>query len=418
MLENRRPISTTLVLVCFYMFLVIERPWESVRYLQGIPLERFYALALIIVVFLRGRLKIVPSNTNKWVYGLLALHFLLAPFAFNSGFAVDQGIEYAKMVVLYALMLAVVEDEENLKFIIMAYAFSTMFYVMHSCLEYYNGRHLFRMGISRMMGADSTFNDPNSFGATVILSLPFIYALLRTEMKKSMRIIYYLYFVVAVICVVLTGSRTSFAALLVLCILWVIGQHGKRKIIISLTVLLAMAIVWNAMPLEKQVRFRSLWDEDAGPESARQSAEGRMAGWKASWRMFKEHPLTGVGAGGENYIGYRLTHNVDDGHPTANQSHVLYGEVLAELGGAGAFFFLGLIVSIFRSCYRVRAKCKRKGEENSFKANLAAAIMATLFLLLTFGIGGHNFYRPLWLWLAAWSGALSMLTSERTNEQG
>lgn len=418
MLENRRPISTALVLVCFYMFLVIERPWESVRYLQGIPLERFYALALIIVVFLRGRLKIVPSNTNKWVYGLLALHFLLAPFAFNSGFAVDQGIEYAKMVVLYALMLAVVEDEDCLRFLIMAYVFSTMFYVLHSFLEYYNGRHVFRMGISRMMGADKTFSDPNSLGATVVLTLPFVYALLRTELNKYLSLAYYLFFIVAVTCVVLTGSRTSFAALLVLCFLWVLGQQGKRRIIIFFTALLSIAVVWNAMPLDKQVRFRSLWDEDAGPESARQSAEGRMAGWKASWRMFNQQPLTGVGAGGENYIGYRLTHDVDDGYPSAHQSHVLYGEVLAEFGIVGAFVFLGLVTSIFSNCYRVRLRLRNKSEVKPFKANLAAAIMVSLLLLLTLGIGGHNFYRPLWLWLAAWSGALSMLTSERANEQG
>ena len=30
------------------------------------------------------------------------------------GYAVDQGIEYAKMVVLYLLMLSVVEDEDTL----------------------------------------------------------------------------------------------------------------------------------------------------------------------------------------------------------------------------------------------------------------------------------------------------------------
>ena len=32
------------------------------------------------------------------------------------------------------------------------------------------------------------------------------------------------------------------------------------------------------------------------------------------------------------------------------------------------------------------------------------------------GIGGHNFYRPLWLWLAAWSGSLVAIVNIHTSE--
>lgn len=401
--SRSQTVSAVLGMVCIYIFLVIERPWESIRYLEGLQIERAYAILLIIVAFLQHKFKISPSPTNKWVYGLLGLHFILAPFAFNPGFAVEQGIEYAKMVVLYLLMLSVADDEESLKILVKAYVFSTMFYVLHSYWEYTNGRHTWRMGISRMLGVDSTYNDPNSFGATIVLSLPFVYALLRTELNKHLRWAYYLYFALAVTCVVLTGSRTSFAALLVLCLIWVLIQKGKRKLLILLAALVSMAVVWSVMPAEKQERFRTLWDEEAGPDNARESAEGRMAGWKASWRMFKQQPLTGVGAGGKNYIGYRLNNQVDDGPPSGNESHVLYGEVLAEFGLFGAALFLGLIFSIWRCCHLARSNLKAV-DGDPFLANLAGAILVALVLLLVFGIGGHNFYRPLWLWLAAWAG--------------
>lgn len=406
--EDKKPLSVVLIMVCIYIFLVIERPWESIRYLEGLQIERVYAILLIIIALLQHKFKIITSPTNKWVYGLLALHFLLAPFAFNPDFAVEQGIEYAKMVVLYLLMLSVAEDEDALKLLIKAYVFSTMLYALHSIWEYSNGRHVWRMGIARMVGVDSTFNDPNAFGATIVLSLPFVYALLRSELNKHLRRAYYLYFALAVACVVLTGSRTSFAAMLVLCLIWVLIQQGKRKVLILLAALVSMAVVWNVMPEEKQERFRTLWDDEAGPANARESAEGRMAGWKASWRMFKQQPLTGVGAGGKNYIGYRLNNQVDDGLPSANQSHVLYGEVLAEFGLFGAGLFLGLIVSIWRCCRWARSHLPKNTDDDPFPANLAGAILTALVLLLVFGVGGHNFYRPLWLWLAAWSGALYM----------
>ncbi len=406
-----------LIMVCFYIFLVIERPWESIRYLQGYQIERLYAILLISISLLNEKFKITSSPTNKWVYGLLAIHFILAPFAFNSDYAVEQGIEYTKMVVLYLLMLSVADDEECLKILVKVYVFSTMIYALHSFWEYTNGRHVYRMGIARMVGVDSTFNDPNAFGATIILSLPLVYALLPTELNRYLRRIYYLYFVLVLICVVLTGSRTSFAALLVLCAVWVLSQKGVRKLIMLAAALIVMVVVWNVMPVEKKVRFSTLWDDEAGPANARQSADGRMAGWKASWRMFKQNPLTGVGAGGNNYIGYRIDNQVDDGPRSPNQAHILYGEVLAEFGLAGTILFVGLIFSIWRCCKLARSNLRANSEEGSFCYRLAGAILTALLLLLIFGLGGHNFYRPLWLWLAAWSGALYMFSKRKVDNR-
>lgn len=411
-----KPLSTVLIMVCIYMFLVIERPWESIRYLEGWPIERVFAIVMIIIAFLNQKLKIVSSPTNKWVYGLLLLHFILSPFAFNTGFALDQGVEYAKMVVLYLMMLSVADDEDSLKILIKAYVFSTMLYAVHSLWEYSNGRHVWRMGISRMIGVDATFSDPNSFGASIVLSLPFAYALLRTELSTKVRKLYYAYFFLAVTCVVLTGSRTSFVALISLVLLFVAVQKGKRLFVIAAVTLTLTGIVWSVMPAEKQERIRTLWDSEAGPANAQASADGRMIGWKASWRMFKQTPFTGVGAGGNNYVGYRMNNQVDDGERSAHQSHILYGEVLAEFGIFGAFAFAGLIASIFRINNFLR-RTVQNNQVLTFSDILPNAILAGLLLLLVFGIGGHNFYRPLWLWLAAWSGVLLNLYYQRSVRQ-
>lgn len=403
---------TVLIMVCIYIFMVIERPWESIRCLEGMPIERVYAILLIVVAFMQHKFRIVTSPTNKWVYGLLAIHFVLAPFAYSPEYAVEQGVEYAKMVVMYLLILSVADDEKSLKILAKAYVFSTMLYALHSLWEYSNGRHVWRMGIVRMVGVDSTLSDPNSFGATIVLSLPIVYALFRSEVNKSLQKMYSTYAIVAIVCVVLSGSRTAFSAILVLSIIWILTQQGKRKLLMLTTVIAAMAVVWTVMPEEKQNRFRTLWDEEAGPANAKESAEGRMMGWKASWKMFKQNPLAGVGAGGKNFIGYRMLHHSEDGAQASNQAHVLYGEVLAELGIMGAFLLLGLITSIVRCCKWVRASLRLTDSGRSFVYDLAGAIVITLILLLIFGVGGHNFYRPLWLWLAAWAGSLFFITSK------
>jgi hypothetical protein len=409
----KKPLSVVLVMVCIYLFLIIERPWESIHSLEGIPVELPFAIFMIAVAFMSGKFKIVSSPTNKWVYGLLAIHFILAPFAFNVDNAVDQGVEYSKMIVLYMLMLSVADDEDSLKKLIKVYVFSMLFYMLHSLWEYHCGRHVWRMGISRMVGVDQRWNDPNAFGASIVLSLPFVYALLRTEIKGLYRKAYYLYFCLAVVCVVLTGSRSAFIAFMCLLFLWVFAQQGGRRVKMLVAVLLSVCVLWNSMPLEKQERIRTLWDEEAGPENAHASAEGRLIGWKVSWRMFKREPFTGVGAGGKNFAGYRMANQIDDkGEESATQSHVLYGQVLAEQGIFGALLFLGLVVSIARSAFVSRRRMAQNAEKIHFIYLLGGAILISLLLILVLGFGGHNFYRPLWLWLAAWSGSLLTITNQ------
>lgn len=414
---NGNRYSFIAVLVCIYIFLVIERPWESIRYLHEIPIERTFAVFLILSSILSGKFAVERSLTNFWVYGLLLLHFLLTPFSYSFEYSLETGIEYAKMVVLYLLMLSVARDEDSLRLLVKAFVFTMFIYMSHSLLEYFNGRHVYRMGISRMVGVDETFSDPNTFGASVVLCLPFVYALLRSETKPILRKIYLCHFALAVVCVILTGSRSASIALVFLALAWALTQKGMKKFRILILVLIALGAVWTVMPAEKRERIQTLWDEDVGPKGAHQSAEGRLYGWKVSWEMFKQQPFTGVGPGGKNYMGYRIAHDVDSlfgNLPSPTQSHHLYGEVLAEFGIVGAFLFVGLVVSIWHQARRAqKLSVVYREKEYPFLCYLGAAILIALLLLLLLGFGGHNFYRPLWLWLAAWSGSLVHLSEAR-----
>jgi O-antigen ligase len=411
----QQSVPVIILMVCGYIFLFIERPWESVAHLQGIQIERWYAVLMLVIGFLSNKIVIAKSPTNKWVYTLLLLHFVLAPFAFSTQFAVDTGIEYGKMVVLYLLMLAVVDSELTLKMLLKAYLVSTYLYALHSLLEYSNGRHEYRMGISRMVGVDQTYADPNAFGATLVLSLPIAYVMARYEGKLWLRRAYYSYFALVALCVILTGSRSSFIAIVLLFLLWGFFRQGKQKLIFIPVMLLSMLVIWNVMPEEKQTRIRSLWDEDAGPSNAHQSSKGRMEGWRVSLKMFEQRPWTGVGAGGDNFVGYRMTHQVDEvaGTETSpTQAHVLFGQVLAEFGVPGALVFAGMVLSIGACCLRARRNLAACGAGGGFLGNLGGAMVTCLLLLLLLGFAGHNFYRPLWLWLAAWSGSLLMLSGQ------
>ena len=406
--HSSRSLTVPLIVVCLYIMLVIERPWESISYLNGWPIERVFATFMILVTILYGKFKIVNASTNKWVYSLLFLHFILSPFAYNYGYAIDQSIEYTKMVILYLLMLAVVDDEFTLKVQLKAYLLSMILYSIHSLWEYSNGRFMYRMGISRMMGVGELFNDPNAFAGSLVISLPIAYVLARDESRIWLRRTFYGYGALVGICVVLTGSRAASIALLFLVILWLVVLICNKRYIYWILVILAIPVIWNVMPEEKQIRLQTIWDSEAGPANAHESIDGRKQGWVASLKMFKQRPFTGVGAGGKNFIDYRINSGIDE---SPMQAHILYGEIIAEFGVVGALMFFGLILSIISCCMQTVRSAKGGVFDNSFIVQLSLAIIFCILLLLILGLGGHNFYRPMWLWLAAWSSIVYKISN-------
>ena len=99
--------------------------------------------------------------------------------------------------------------------------------------------------------------------------------------------------------------------------------------------------------------------------------------------MFKNAPFTGVGAGGKNFIGYRMAYL--DGIP--EQAHNLFGEVLGELGAGGVILFVGLVVVIVRCCLNARSLLFQMGNVEVFSYSLAGAIIVSVVLLLLLRFG-------------------------------
>jgi O-antigen ligase len=392
--------SLIFFLLCGYMFLSIERPWEIWETLGEIRFERIYMIALIIFFTIWSHKQFKWHVLHYWIIGFLLLHFALAPFAFNGQGAVDQGFEYFKMVLFYFLIVSTINNKFELRYFVFAFILSMSVYMVHSLREFILGRHVFRMDITRMIGVDQTYGDPNAFSASVVFSLPFLLALWRTETRRLFQAGYLLYGALAAVCIVLTGSRAGFVCLSLFLVLSVWSLAAKKRFLWMGAVVLAMMLFLALIPEEKRTRIETLWNPEAGPTSAQASAEGRIEGLKSGLRMFLARPLTGVGAGKENFIGYRI--HYDDGSP--NQAHNLLGELLGEFGVLGGLVFLGQVAALVVTARSVQKLARVwPGEFDPFLAAVSTACIHTVLLLLASGFFGHNLYRPHWLWIAAWT---------------
>jgi O-antigen ligase len=242
------------------------------------------------------------------------------------------------------------------------------------------------MDTVRMIGVDTSYNDPNTFSATVLYGLPIVYPLWFVATKWWHRRALAGYVCLSITCILLTGSRTSFFGLCLLSVLAV--ALSKHRVRLAVLFAVAAPLVWISLRVDLQNRFLTLIDPSYGPANAQASAEGRTIGWRAGVRLWRENPVFGIGPG---------AFGIATG--TGMESHHLYGQVVGELGTAGAIAFALVVLAFVANALECRRHCRAEPSlKGTFDARLISAVTVTVALLLALGFGGHNLYRYTWLW--------------------
>ncbi|NQT13915.1 MAG: O-antigen ligase family protein [Planctomycetes bacterium] len=411
LLEGIWPRSTALWMGVFWMALFVIRPWEVLfPELGAWHVERLFALAAVGVVVFSGKLRFCASVQTTGVLGFLLALTVSTAFALDTALAWEELYTYATLVVFYFVLLSVIRTPYQLFFFAASYVVVMALYLGKAEYEYFmHGAGQYTMGVTRLVGIETSYGGPNGVAASTVLSLPFLHflwrarrQLTRTWSKTWQRWFprgLALYGLLATTAIVLTNSRSGmlgFAVFAFLSALWGKRTGGKLKGVAYTLVLLAL--VWMAMPEDSKNRLRTVWDPTAGPESAHASAVGRIEGMQAGLAMFREYPLTGVGIG--NFISYRVA-NLDG---VGLNAHSLVGQLLGETGLAGGVAFLVLFFALFVNCRRAGSLGKRSSHPTlETLSQLATACSISAILLVFFGLFSHNMLRFNWLWLAAFA---------------
>jgi hypothetical protein len=369
-----------------YMWLFIHRPFEIWPWLAPFHIERVYMIVAIVFWLLSGPRMPVPNRLHlrfALFVAAMLVSWLLSPFQDAGTTTIENYLKYA---VFYVLLVTSVRSERDLRAIIAGYVVVMTILMLHSLREYYCGRAWYAQGIVRLAPVGMTF-DFNDFAGLIVCSLPFGWVLWHEWPSWTTRALLVGYLGLSGYCIIATGSRMGFLSFGLACMLLCLASPQRWRLMAVCPALLAVA--WLLLPADRKDRYLTLVDPSRGPKSATGSAGNfRYAGFESSLELFEERPLLGFGP-----MGYRVASG------TGMMPHNLYGQVLAELGAAGAIAFALILWGVVQNTVKARRIARDAIDRSATLPWRIAMAASAAFLLLAIMSWGFNFlFWFVWLW--------------------
>lgn len=385
------------------LMLNILRPGEIYPAFSALHLERITAIVVLISTLVHER-KFATPKITKTVLFFWATMAMSVPFAYWGANALSNTIQFGQTVAYHLLIVTLVNSVERFRAFLITFAVLIGWLAGSSTYLYMAGDYVVTMGIDRAVGLTSAGSDPNTLANTLVSGLPLILLLLTKDSGKVIKMLALGVAVTCVLTIIYTGSRMGFFSTIMLGILFAVT--GKKKLIYIPALILLAVITWTFIPEQYKNRYESVNNLEKD-----QSYQNRIRAWQAGWAMFKDNPVTGVGAGNFAYAA-GAEYWPGPGKKVWLNAHSLPLKALGDLGLLGTTAFIVMIVTLFRLNFRL----KRKLADSNLPSTMRyypTACNFSLIVLLFAGYTTHNLYRNTWFMLAAISGALHLFLEAR-----
>lgn len=383
------------LVVAFFVFQLPLSPLIPTDFkLMGLlgPFEIVNGIALVTMLILSSRYK---SKLNKMQK--LAIKFVWFLFFINAyvtakkvfmGHSEETELSYVlKNVFRYfiyhfslILLIKIIYKEQIFKFItigvktslvvLVISMFFNKFLIMNDIGTLYeNKTSLLRSSYTRVLGLYSAGGDVNSAGIFLAGIFGFLISLFEKDQNIKK---YILFFGIAVLGVLLTGSRTGFMGLSVVILIFLItNKSGGAKIALLLT----CVIFFFAFNEQLTLVFDRFMDKSTQKAVNPEDKEGRAGKWVIYTEWIMDHPETFVFGNQEEIYLKRSPHN-----------YFIY--IAYHAGIIPLLIFLQLIVKLIKS---IKFKTTLGRLKNAYY------IIPFFLILMTVNSFGSSIY--LWLYL-------------------
>ncbi|HEY1600497.1 MAG TPA: O-antigen ligase family protein [Pirellulales bacterium] len=316
---------------------------------------------------------------------VLVVSWILSPYQAEGEATVENYLKYATF---YVLLVTSVRTDQDLRNIIVGHFAVVTLVMAHTLRENFNGNAWYAQGIVRMQGIGQTFRDPNDLAGLIVCSQPFAWVLWSGWRKRWQRVLLLGHFGMAGYCVMLTGSRMGMVGILLAGLLASVASPKRLRLLAAYTVILAA--VWMLLPEDRKSRYLSLYDSSYGNSATNNSGSRlRVAGFEAAIPVFLQKPLLGFGPS-----------SFSQASGTGHLPHNLYGQLLAELGVAGAVTFGLMLFGVLQNTLEARM-LRGTGCVDEFAWRTVIAASASFLLLAVMAWGFNFLFWHVWLWFGA-----------------
>jgi len=223
-----------------------------------------------------------------------AVSYYINPFGHNKNSSVALDSSYLlslanRIFLFYFISILLIDNAQKLHWLVIVLLFSTIYYSYWANDMYLSGYWTGRLSGPSGGGGGIYAND-NAFAALFVVGTPYLYYMGNYYKLKPLK-----YFLFAIIpfawhSVFLTGSRSAFLGICVSSLFIVLKSRKKIQGILFV-LFLVIAFLWQGgTVMQERSGTISQYHRD-------KSSEDRIAIWKVSIQIIKDHPITGVGIG-------------------------------------------------------------------------------------------------------------------------
>lgn len=373
-------------LICIYI-IVLPLISESIGKLSKIS---DILLILIMLLYVISMLLSSENRKKLWVNlkeffsSFLGISMILLSFImmFSISYATEKGLSFMETFrfITYIGLIFIIKYEANskerIKTIIRCFLLTTTLICIFGIIQYFTGVGLNEKftgleASGTMTRITSTMQNPNGFGAYLVLAFFPIMMLSFSTKNNRLRGFYISLSLLILINLLLTASRNSIIGLVIGFI--VLG------ILYSYKFLLLFLLGIPVFLFDKSLlsRFTNITEEILnGP---------RIKLWQIARMMIKEHPILGVGNGNyvslyDEYVKKYPQYKYPDYHRFS--SHNSYLKVQSELGIFGIALFISTLIASVRIVITVYKKSKDKYYKFFYMGFMASVVGFLLMNML------------------------------------
>lgn len=402
-----------------YLFFFLIRPQELFPHaaIMAYPYEKVVGIIVIVSLILNyivtGR-KFELFDLDKGVLFLVGAAAVSVIGSVWVTGAKDMFIMFFKIILVYLFTARIANTERKFKSIIWLYVFSVAFMAVSSAINYYLGNYEVAMGIERAAGfggAVGSHSDPNSMASSLVLGMPFIFAVMKSYRNMFVKSFLGLLLAVCLWTVVISGSRGGMlGAIVMLMLIALISRYKAPALIIATAAVISVAAIMPQQYVDRFttiVRYNDLDDETG----AAYSAQGRIKGLKVGFEILLERPLNGVGIGCFSVYNY-------EHHGSWLQPHNLVGQLIGELGLIGLLAFGYFVYKLTSNVRLIRSGLRALNLDRGFNFQVTTAVMISVAMLFFLGLFAHNLYRFNWYLLASFTAIMARFVEYRFQSKG